>query len=80
MGDYPGMIEGGTLSVVGELYTIENAILPDLDRFEGHPDLFHRTRVTLNDGRDAIAYFLNPEHVREQPVVTSGDWNLWTNQ
>ena len=75
MGDYPGMLEGGTLAVVGELYAIDEATLPALDSFEGHPELFHRTDITLNDGRIVTSYLLNTVHVVDQPVVATGDWN-----
>src|SRR5882757_8497188 len=56
LGAYPGLREGGTIRVAGELYDVDGATLARLDRFEGHPTLFRRAKVRLSDGELAIAY------------------------
>ena len=71
--DYPGMARGGRTAVVGELYEVDDALLAELDSFEGHPHLFTRESVALEDGA-AQAYFLGPYAGREHPTIYSGDW------
>lgn len=54
---FPGMIVGDEDGgVCGELYEIDPATLPRLDRYEGVPHLFARSMVELADGSEAIAY------------------------
>lgn len=52
---YPALVPGeGT--VEGELYEVDAATLAALDEYEGHPDLFVRVTVVLDDGTSAQAY------------------------
>src|SRR3981081_1335655 len=58
LGPYPALLEGGTTAVRGELYEVEAATLAALDEFEGHPWLYRRTRVRLEDGTNVEGYVL----------------------
>jgi gamma-glutamylcyclotransferase (GGCT)/AIG2-like uncharacterized protein YtfP len=58
LGPYPAMRGGGTTSVAGELYEVDDTALHAVDRFEGVPTLYRRVPVLLSDGECAQAYLL----------------------
>lgn len=60
--------------VVGELYELDPRHLPELDAYEGHPELFVRTAIELSDGRVAMAYVMSPDRAAGFPRVASGRW------
>jgi gamma-glutamylaminecyclotransferase len=57
-GDYPALA-AGSRSIEGELYEVTDALLVELDRFEG--DGYERAPVRLELGRAALAYFATAE-------------------
>lgn len=71
LGRYPALVEGGDISVTGELWRVEPELLATLDELEGHPTYFRRTEVALADGTTAQAYVFDPPGDR---VIPSGDW------
>lgn len=80
LGAYPGMVRGGAAAVAGELFGVDGALLGRLDRFEGHPHLFHRARVALADGRAAFAYLLDRRHAAGRPAIpAAGGVTRWTS-
>ena len=75
LGEYPVLLHGGTVSVRGELYDIEPPALRRLDRFEGHPTLFCRQEVELENGGLAEAYLAGPAVPLAGAVaLPQGDW------
>ncbi len=48
--------------------------LAALDRLEGHPRFYRRTRIALEDGAAVETYLLAPEQVEGRPVIDSGSW------
>jgi gamma-glutamylaminecyclotransferase len=77
LGAFPGMVRGGAGAVIGEVYEVDEATLAALDRLEGHPRFYTRTRIALRDleaGAAVEAYLLRPEQVVGKPLVISGDW------
>jgi gamma-glutamylcyclotransferase (GGCT)/AIG2-like uncharacterized protein YtfP len=76
LGDYPGLLPSGTGSgrVHGELYAVPDALVPDLDLYEDHPDLFTRTEIALADGSRAEAYVVSERLAAGRPRVASGSW------
>jgi len=72
LGPYPGMREGGTGSIVGELYEVDDELLASLDDFEGHPELYRRARIRLRDGEQAEGYLLASDDTHDG--IASGDW------
>ena len=74
LGPYPAMIAGGRTAVLGELYAVDYVTLAALDKHEGHPTLYRRTRIALDDGRDVEAYLHDPEQTRGRRRIHSGDW------
>jgi gamma-glutamylaminecyclotransferase len=85
LGPYPAILPttgAETTRVAGEVWDVAEAALPDLDAFEGCPELFTRERIavllesasTSTDGRplDAFTYVLAgppPPHV---PPISTG--------
>ena len=75
LGHFPAMIRAGSTRVSGEVYSIDDLTLAALDRLEGHPTLYRRTEITLDDGARVSTYLLAVHHAKYAPVV-SGDWRL----
>jgi gamma-glutamylcyclotransferase (GGCT)/AIG2-like uncharacterized protein YtfP len=74
LGPYPALLEGGTTSVVGEVYEVDDDLLAALDRFEGRPHLYQRTLVQLVGGESAHGYVLARAAQPRYPVIKGGDW------
>ena len=80
---YPGLLLGGAVDVVGEVYAIEPVLEQRLDEIEeisGSPDdEYFKREVTLDvDGRsvDCLVYEINPGRVTSAARIESGDWML----
>lgn len=74
LGAFPGIVEGGSTAIVGELYDVGHATLARLDRLEGHPRFYERKTIALDDGSAVAAYVLPPHYVGEREAIVSGDW------
>ena len=74
LGPYPGLLTGGHSAVQGEVYAVPPETMPALDRLEDHPEVYVRTKIRLDDGREVLTYLLR-EHLAEgKPEVAGGDW------
>jgi len=74
LGSYPAMTEGEGV-VHGELYEVEDALLPRLDAYEEHPEVYRRRFIHLADGRRVESYLLPPALAAGHPRIPSGQWN-----
>ena len=74
LGAYPALVKDGLTAVKGELYEVDEALLSTLDEFEGHPELYQRSAIVLDDGRQAQTYVMSRPQLWQQNVVHSGDW------
>ena len=74
LGAFPGLVRGGSHAVVGEVYEVDKPTLAALDRLEGHPRFYLRTRIALDDGALVQTYLLTPEQVEGYRVIVSGNW------
>ena len=74
LGVYAAMVEGGRLSVVGELYAVDRELRRQLDVLAQCPILFHRRKVELVGGESAEAYLMRQEQVRGRRRLHVGDW------
>jgi gamma-glutamylaminecyclotransferase len=74
LGRYPALLEGGTTSVAGEVYEVDEELLRALDRFEGVPTLYRRAALHLIGGDVAEGYLLAAPRPARADVIASGDW------
>jgi gamma-glutamylcyclotransferase (GGCT)/AIG2-like uncharacterized protein YtfP len=74
LGTYPGMVKGGDVAISGELFVLEIPTLAKVDVHEGHPVLFKRQEVELDDGSHAHAYLLDLDQVRGRRRIRGGSW------
>ena len=74
LGPYPGLLEGGTTSVAGEVYEVDADTLAALDAFEGHPDEYRRRPVELLGESSAEAYLLPPGRAPHGRALAGGSW------
>lgn len=77
LGSFPAMAAGGSTAVVGEVWEVDAPTLAELDRLEGHPRLYQRTRVVLASRRHAETYLMPLERVVDRPQVPGGDWRAY---
>lgn len=72
LGAFPGLVEGGSTKVVGEIWEIDQYTKQYLDMMEGVPLLYQDKPVKIDGEEDIFAYFL----VRHKgyPQIKSGDW------
>jgi gamma-glutamylcyclotransferase (GGCT)/AIG2-like uncharacterized protein YtfP len=74
LGHFPGLVRGGTRSIGGELYDVDAPTLFGLDKLEGHPDFYRRTRIRLLSGTIADTYLLRRDQVEGRPIIESNNW------
>ena len=74
LGSYPAMVRGGVTAVVGEVYRVDERTLAALDELEGHPTLYRRERIELDDGRAVETYLLPAEQRPVGDHISSGDF------
>lgn len=74
LGGFPGLVRGGTQSVVGEIYEISSFTRRNLDVLESHPQFYRRTKIELKSGEKVEAYILNEGYAINCPVIESGSW------
>lgn len=75
-GFYPAMATGGHSVVRGEVFAVNARTLDRLDRLEGVPHLYQRTKVRLGADRGTAWAYVQPvEQVRRLPQVQAGSWS-----
>ena len=76
LGHFPGMVEGGDLSVKGEIYEVDSRTLGWLDQLEGiEAGLYKRAEITLTNGARVLTYIFPREQLRSTDLpIKSGDW------
>ena len=70
---YPGLVEGGTTAVKGELWSIHSARWTYLDEYEDVPVDYVRKKIVLVGGTHAYAY-IYVGSLQDAVLLTSGDW------
>lgn len=73
LGGFPGVIVGTETKIVGEVYLVDDETLCHLDRLEGHPRVYRRTPIELEDEGKAEMYILNSRG-RTERTIPSGSW------
>ncbi len=74
LGVYPALVEGGQLSVTGELYRVDRELRRRLDVLKECPILFQRHSIELLTGQHADTYLMREEQVRGRRRLHTGDW------
>lgn len=72
--EYPALVRGGTLAVVGELYEADPKTLASVDAYEGCPALFTRESIEIEGGGTCEAYLMRSDQTLGRPRISSGDW------
>jgi len=78
LGGFPAVHLGVSDVVHGEVYTVDEPTLARLDRLEGHPSFYQRTRVRMSSGRIAWAYVMEPGPLAAKRRISSGRWERRT--
>lgn len=74
LGGFPAVVlEGGT-TVHGELYEVDEPTMQRLDRLEGCPSFYQRTRVSMSTGESAWVYVMAASKLAGRAEVPSGRW------
>lgn len=72
LGDYPGVKEGGTSAICGEVYRVNTQQLAQLDLLEEYPTLYSRKRIPTPWGQAWI--YLYKGDGEEATIIDCGDW------
>ncbi len=78
LGPFPAMVWDAEArsSVVGEVWEVSEEHLANLDRFEGHPNLYCRKNIYLEDGSRVDTYLYARQNAGRD-VIPDGDWVTW---
>lgn len=76
LGAFPGIIPnpGQFTPVCGEVYEVDEKTLKALDRLEGHPHMYERTLVKLEDGMEVWVYIYKHASTQFSKIVPTGYW------
>ncbi len=72
-GGLADLAAAGETAVLGEVYEVDASTLAGLDRGFGHPRIYSRTSIGLEDGTAADAYLTTRARPGD-PEIESGDW------
>lgn len=61
LGAFPAVELNGNSQISGEVWSVDDTTLEDLDRIEGYPDFYKRTQIDTTQGRAWIYYIPNIE-------------------
>lgn len=75
LGWYPGVkLDGGGM-VTGDVFVItDDAIVSELDSYEGYPSLYGRSQVPTMSGSGVVWIYTYNHTVKSDQRIESGDW------
>lgn len=73
-GGFPYVFLLGDNKVHGEVWNVNDAALASMDRLEGHPDWYTRTKVASSLGEVWIYAIMNDQKYTSCPIVRDGIW------
>lgn len=74
LGAFPGVFRAGDeKNIYAECYSVDLPALKNLDRLEGHPTFYERTRISTQYGAGWI-YILNDRFEKNSTEIEHGDW------
>jgi gamma-glutamylcyclotransferase (GGCT)/AIG2-like uncharacterized protein YtfP len=68
------LLQGGNVSVLGELYQVSRQLRFKLDVHHQCPALFRRVTIQLEDGTEAETYVMDDDKVRGKRRLKNGSW------
>lgn len=75
VGQYPALVSCEEPNRVhGELYEVAEKRLGPIDDYEGHPEPYRRSAISLADGSEAWTYHYIGAGAAHAPRIASGDW------
>lgn len=79
LGYFPGVVHTGEhlTPIRGEVYSVNDEILANLDRLEGHPDFYCREVRSTKRDLDVWIYVLTERHWSRGDMIEDG---LWTRE
>jgi gamma-glutamylaminecyclotransferase len=84
LGGFPGIVQSGGTSIVGEVYKVDDDTLRNLDRLEGHPSFYERRQhvVDLEGNLETVSMYVLPDVWLDgnNKIVESGDWAAARNR
>ena len=73
LGGFPGVLLQGDTSIIGEVYEVDEITMKRIDRLEGYPSFYDRTKLHTEYGQ-AWIYFLDPHYKDRCEVIEEGVW------
>ncbi len=67
------IFSGGESRVNGELYEVSRSVLEKIDGMEGHPRMYRRETVIVEDSREVQAYIWQGD-LQGARRIASGNW------
>lgn len=74
LGFFPGIIEKGNTSIIGELYVVSQKVLQLCDEMEGHPNFYFRKKIILENELEVWCYLLDKNQYEDKLKVQTGIW------
>jgi gamma-glutamylcyclotransferase (GGCT)/AIG2-like uncharacterized protein YtfP len=74
LGAFPAVRLDAAATVYGEVFSVDPQTLARLDRLEGHPTFYQRTRVRMSSGRRAWVYVMEADKLAQRTRIRSGRW------
>jgi len=75
LGPFPGVVEGGTTSIVGEIYDVGDDTLAALDSLEGTPTMYSRETLVLDVPNGMVVeWYVWNQGWQPGRLLAGGDW------
>jgi len=74
LGGFPAIKEGGSTSICGEVYKVDDPTFKRLDRLEGYPHFYNRKEIETSYGTAWIYYIKDADSLKSNKVIESGIW------
>ena len=74
LGFFPGAAPEGNTAIHGELFEVTNAEFQTLDRLEGYPELYTRTRINIPGRKEKPWIYLINSIYEDTEELPEGFW------
>ncbi len=84
LGAFPAVNVNGEGEVHGEVFKVDRRVLRALDRLEGYPSFYNRSKVKVESKEDdrkvkAFIYHIPKQRITSKIRVPGGNWKMQTN-